>query len=279
MPEERKHKIARSNARTWKDRLEKDPEGALEWRKKISATKLKIDPNEWEGFASEEAKRIRNSAAFVEWRTAVFNNYNFTCDICGIRGGSLHAHHILNFSSHPEVRFDAKNGVCLCEKHHRAFHKKYGEWDNSQGQYVEFKQQALQTRPKLLIVIGCSGSGKSWVCRQLTDKYHYVPYDEIPRKYLMLHLQSQRRDHPILLDLPIKISTFIRRHSDEFDVRVVAVMGDFLKVKQQILGRGGKITPTLYKRWKIIKKRADKYAEFVGDSEQVLEYLKRLEWR
>lgn len=137
---------------------------------------------------------------------------------------------------------------------------------------------SMLMKPKLLIVIGCSGAGKSWVCKQLTELYHYVPYDETPRKELLTHLHAQPSNLPILLDLPIKISTFIRRHSNEFDIRVVAIMGDFIRVKQQILSRGGRITPTIYKRWKIIQKRADKYAEFVGDSSSVLKYLKRLAW-
>ena len=132
--------------------------------------------------------------------------------------------------------------------------------------------------PNLLLIIGCSGSGKSWVCRQLTHLYHYVPYDETPKTKLLDILKSQPTDLPLLLDLPIKISTFIRRHSSEFNIRVVAIMGDFETVKQNLILRGGKITPTLPKRWAIIQKRADKYAEFVGDSEAVLRYVRGMEW-
>lgn len=29
----------------------------------------------------------------------------------------------------------------------------------------------------LYLVCGVSGAGKSWVCRQLTDKFHYIPHD------------------------------------------------------------------------------------------------------
>lgn len=132
-------------------------------------------------------------------------------------------------------------------------------------------------KPKLLILIGCSGSGKTWVSNQLIHSYGVVHYDKTPKSQLISTLMAQRVQ-PILLDLPIKISTFIRRHSDEFDIRVVAIRGDFLKTKAQILSRGGKITKTLYRRWKVIGKRADKYAEFVGDSDEVLKYLRALTW-
>jgi hypothetical protein len=131
-------------------------------------------------------------------------------------------------------------------------------------------------KPKLFIVFGCSGSGKTWLTNQLTEKFHVVHYDLTPKSKLLEVLHSQPTDKPILLDLPIKISTFIKHHSSEFDIRCVAVMGDFLQVKTQILQRGGKITCTLYRRWKQIQKRADKYAEFTGDSQQVLDYLRQI---
>ena len=133
-------------------------------------------------------------------------------------------------------------------------------------------------KPKLLLLIGCSGSGKTWVSSQLTDKFYVVHYDLTPKAKLLDVIRQQPSDKPILLDLPIKTSTFIRRHSDEFDIRVVSILGDFLRVKVQILKRKGKITKTLYRRWKVMKKRTETYAEFHGDSDQVLSYLKKLLW-
>ena len=133
-------------------------------------------------------------------------------------------------------------------------------------------------KPKLMILIGCSGSGKTWVAEQLSDKYHVVHYDRTPKKKMIEVLLAQPTDKPILLDLPIKISTMIRRYGELFDVRVVSILGDFLKVKVQILKRNGKITPTLYRRWKVIKKRTKTYAEFSGDSDDVFKYLKNISW-
>lgn len=250
--------------------------------RKVSIARQGIEEKDYVGPITSVNRLIRYSADGKQWTSDILKSADFTCDICGIRGGSLHAHHLLNFSSHPEERFNLDNGVCLCEDHHRKFHSVYREVNNTPEQYTEFKQTCLTpkpaTSPKLIIVFGCSGSGKTWISNQLTDLYHVVHYDTVSRTKLLDVLRAQPTDKPILLDLPIKISTFIKRHGAEFDLRCVAVMGDFIKVKQQILLRGGKITPTIYKRWKQIGKRAAKYAEFTGDSEDVLRYLKKLRW-
>ncbi|WP_416360620.1 HNH endonuclease [Burkholderia gladioli] len=49
----------------------------------------------------------------------------FTCQHCGdARGGNLHAHHILPFATHPELRVDVSNGITLCKPCHKAVHAK-----------------------------------------------------------------------------------------------------------------------------------------------------------
>ncbi len=64
---------------------------------------------------SAEAKRIRASARYREWRTSVYKRDNFTCQKCGRRSsGELTAHHIKPFSTHPELRFSVENGITLC---------------------------------------------------------------------------------------------------------------------------------------------------------------------
>lgn len=87
---------------------------------------------------SPEDKIIRRSIEYRLWREAVFARDNWTCQKYGIRGGTLHPHHILNFSSNPELRFAIDNGVTLSEKAHREFHKKYGNKDNTKEQIEEF---------------------------------------------------------------------------------------------------------------------------------------------
>jgi len=132
------------------------------------------------------------------------------------------------------------------------------------------------SQPTIYIVSGIAGSGKSWVCNQLTGKFNYVSYDENRKKTHLDLLRSTVKDKIALYDLNIKTSTFIRRHSHEFNIHFVTILGDFLQVKKQLKDRGGKITKSTYKRWKVMQKRAEKYGEFSGSSQEVYNYLKQL---
>ena len=71
-----------------------------------------------------EAKVIRNSGDYSEWRTAVFERDDYTCQICGQHGGKLNAHHIERFADNPDKRLDIDNGITLCEKCHKKVHSK-----------------------------------------------------------------------------------------------------------------------------------------------------------
>ncbi|MEC4616177.1 HNH endonuclease [Tsukamurella tyrosinosolvens] len=69
---------------------------------------------------TEEAKRVRTSKAYAEWRTAVFKRDDYTCVECGQRGGELNADHILPFAHFPDLRLELTNGRTLCVPCHRA---------------------------------------------------------------------------------------------------------------------------------------------------------------
>lgn len=52
----------------------------------------------WRGGISPIAYRLRRSTRFKEWRTAIFVRDDFTCRLCGARGGEIHPHHQVAFS-------------------------------------------------------------------------------------------------------------------------------------------------------------------------------------
>lgn len=95
----------------------------------------KNNPN-WKGGVTpvQRAERKKLSG----WRLSVFERDSYTCKGCGITGGTLHAHHIQNFSSYIEGRFDIENGVTLCKRCHKQFHSQYGIKNNNIVQLNEY---------------------------------------------------------------------------------------------------------------------------------------------
>jgi len=89
---------------------------------------------------------VRKSLENRLWREAVFSRDDYTCQKCTQRGGTLHSHHIFNFSTYLDLRFAIDNGITLCKKCHRAFHHKYGTRKNTWEQLSEFLE--LKNRPK-----------------------------------------------------------------------------------------------------------------------------------
>jgi hypothetical protein len=91
----------------------------LEERMKASLQRLGSKCHFWKGGVTPEHRRIRTGIRYKVWRESVFKRDNWTCVICGIRGGILNAHHIKGFSMYPELRFELDNGQTMCHKCHK----------------------------------------------------------------------------------------------------------------------------------------------------------------
>jgi len=87
----------------------------------------------WKGGITDLRTQIYRSDIFRNWRKEVFERDNWTCQECGIVGGSLQAHHIKSFSDiikdnqiktledalKCEELGDISNGICLCIECHK----------------------------------------------------------------------------------------------------------------------------------------------------------------
>lgn len=108
------------------------------------------NPN-WNPSKTEEDRiKERRTHEYREWRKSVFERDGYKCVKCGKKGvkygskcrsNGLNAHHIKNYKSHLNLRYEVDNGVTLCNVCHCEFHGKYGNKDNNMEQLTEFLSQ------------------------------------------------------------------------------------------------------------------------------------------
>ncbi len=74
--------------------------------------------NLWKGGISaitrKERTNFMDTLEYKDWRRKVFERDNYTCQICGIRGGNLRANHIKKYADYPELRLTVDNGITIC---------------------------------------------------------------------------------------------------------------------------------------------------------------------
>lgn len=73
----------------------------------------------WQGGKTAKAKLLKTSAEYKEWRQAVFERDNFTCQKCGKRDTTLEAHHIKEQCNYPKLIYVVDNGITLCHDCHK----------------------------------------------------------------------------------------------------------------------------------------------------------------
>lgn len=82
-----------------------------------------------------------NGFTYNNWRKSIYEKYNYSCDICLKSHCKINAHHLDGYHWCKERRFDITNGVALCEDCHKEFHLIYGKKNNTESQYIEFRQK------------------------------------------------------------------------------------------------------------------------------------------
>lgn len=78
-----------------------------------------------------------------KWRKKVYVRDSYTCQCCGQVGGKLQAHHIYAYNKYEKLRYVVSNGVTLCIKCHKEFHKVHGKCNNTRKQFTAFRKFKL----------------------------------------------------------------------------------------------------------------------------------------
>ncbi|RWR06726.1 hypothetical protein QNH23_06350 [Siminovitchia fortis] len=79
----------------------------------------------------------RSSAKTQRWSVYIRNINGNKCMLCGA-SENLHAHHLDSYLENEERRFDIDNGVCLCQRCHWKFHRRYGFGNAKAEDFHEF---------------------------------------------------------------------------------------------------------------------------------------------
>ena len=80
----------------------------------------------------EDRQDRRLLPKYKDWRKAVYERDNYTCQKCYKTGGKLNAHHIEGYSYNKELRTVVENGITLCRACHKDFHRQYGIESNAE---------------------------------------------------------------------------------------------------------------------------------------------------
>lgn len=87
--------------------------------RRTDTRKMAVERRKNEGYTKHQLDRLaRYSIEASEWRKAVFERDDYTCQLCNTRGNYLEADHIKPWAYFPNLRFDINNGRTLCRPCH-----------------------------------------------------------------------------------------------------------------------------------------------------------------
>lgn len=132
---------------------------------------------------------------------------------------------------------------------------------------------------KIYMVVGCPGSGKSWVCNQLRDRFEYVPHDDYLNnaKHIEATVRAAKTaTKPLLIETPFSVSQ-IRDPLEKLGFEVVPV---YIQERPDVLqkryrDREGKDIPQGHlTRQVTYAARARAQGAFAGSSTEILQRLR-----
>ncbi len=101
-------------------------------------TKRKEESNFWKGGTSTERELI--GAWTRETAPQVHEKFNYICQKCKVRGGNLHAHHLIPVYAGELLAYKFDNLVTLCKKCHEYIHQK-----NQEAEFAKSYKPILET--------------------------------------------------------------------------------------------------------------------------------------
>lgn len=101
----------------------KDPEKAKKYRQKNMKCTAAIRERYFK--KNPGMVRFKDIKAII-WSNKVKENYNWECSNCK-SNKKLRSHHIFPWADFPSLRYNVKNGLCLCNNCHDKFHKMQGK--------------------------------------------------------------------------------------------------------------------------------------------------------
>jgi thymidylate synthase (FAD) len=109
-------------------------------------TKRGQESNFWKGGTSTERELI--GAWTREIAPQVHNKFNHTCQRCGIRGGILHAHHLIPVFADSSLAYSFDNLVTLCKECHEYIHQNHQELEFAQSYQPILEPENWKLKPK-----------------------------------------------------------------------------------------------------------------------------------
>jgi hypothetical protein len=129
---------------------------------------------------------------------------------------------------------------------------------------------------KIYMVIGCPGTGKTWVCNQLREHFHCVPQGNMSSGvYVDEVLTHAKVAHkPILIEAPFGVTEIKTALETCFKVIPIFIQEDLNVIRDRYFKREGKqIPPGNLTRQNTYKERAEAWGAYQGTSSECLAHL------
>jgi hypothetical protein len=145
--------------------------------------------------------------------------------------------------------------------------------------------------PKIVLLVGCPGSGKTWVANQLQDLYDHLPHDDYQdsiARYIKdisrlvrlsgIYNAGAEQPKPILIETPFSVSKIVGPLAElGLYPTCVYIVDNKALVEERYYRREGKTIPLGHlTRMDTYESRAQEQGAFYGPPDKVLAHLKAI---